>query len=238
MGRYTLTMETYDNQTVNVRFNEAGKMTSKVSLKTIDKFTTETTDENDLLKKLKVNLKIKNIDITYIFNKEIRTTPIAYNDKKDLAKIKMISNSAIDTNNSVFNKVIYEFLELLEEKSFFLYAMGSDLLTIKQKEYIEMRIYYGVYTKFYEDKLKLHSSSYHQFRNILFLIEKYTLIKQNKNVPEPVTDMEEFDDHDPDEENLYSEEEKRKFQEYMDSLPDGVPDYLEEEDEMQKVKRV
>ena len=78
MGRYTLTMETYDNQTINICFKEASKMTSKVSLKTIDKFTTEAINQKDLLKRLDTDLNIKNINITYIINKGIRTTPIAY----------------------------------------------------------------------------------------------------------------------------------------------------------------
>ncbi len=238
MGRYTLTMETYDNQTINICFKEASKMTSKVSLKTIDKFTTEAINQKDLLKRLDTDLNVKNINMTYIINKGIRTTPIAYQDKKDLAKLNMNTDSTIDINNSVFNHHMYKFLELLEEKKFYAYAMCSSLLTLKQKEYIELRIYYGVYTKFNEDKLKLHSSSYHQFRNILFLMEEYMLKKQSQNIIDPVSDTEDFDNHDPDEENLYCEEEKRKFQEYMDNLPDEIPDYFDDDYEKQKVKRV
>jgi len=238
MGRYTLTMETYDNQTVNVCFKEASKMASKVSLKTIDKFTTEAANQNDLLKRLETNLNVKNINITYLYNKDVKTTPIAYGDKKDLAKLSMITDSTIDTNNSVFNRYMYKFLEMLEEKKFFSYAMSSDLLTLKQKEYIEMRIYYGEYTKFVEDKLKSHSSTYLQFRNILFLMEEYMLLKQKQTVQNVTSPCDEEDERDPDEENLYSEEEKRQFQEYMDNLPDEVPDYLDEDEEKQKVKRV
>lgn len=237
MGRYTLTMETYDNQTVNVCFKEA-KMASKVSLKTIDKFTTEASNQKDLLKRLDTDLNIKNINITYLYNKEVKIAPIAYGDKRDLTRLSMLNDSTIDINNSVFNHNMYKFLELLEEKKFFLYAMGSNLLTLKQKEYIELRIYYGIYTQFNEDKLKLHSSSYHQFRNILFLMEEYILLKQIQTAPVVASTCDEEDDHDPDEENLYSEEEKRKFQEYMDNLPDEIPDYLDEDYEKQKVKRV
>lgn len=241
MGRYTLTMETYDNQTVNVCFKEASKTTSKVSLKTIDKFTTGVANQKDLLKRLETNLNVKNINITYLYNKIVKTTPIAYEDKKDLTKLNMISDSAIDVNNSVFNRHMYKFLELLEDKKFYSYAMCSDLLTLKQKEYIEMRIYYGVYTKFIEDKLKSHSSTYHQFRNMLFLMEEYMLLKQSQNLVAAASLSEEEDERDPDEENLYSEEEKRKYQEYMDNLPDEYyddTDDMTEEYGLQKRKRV
>jgi|GEM_PF-2588215 len=240
MGRYTLTMETYDNQTVNVCFKEANKTASKVSLKTIDKFTTDVANQKDLLERLETNLNVKNINITYLYNKVIKTTPIAYRDKKDLTKLSMVTDSTIDTNNSVFNRYMYKFLEMLEEKKFFSYAMGSDLLTLKQKEYIEMRIYYGDYTKFIEDKLKSHCSTYLQFRNILFLMEEYMLLKQMQTAPIEASTYDEEDERDPDEDNLYSEEEKRKYQEYMDNLPDEFCCHgdMEEDYEMQKIKRV
>lgn len=240
MGRYTLTMETYDNQTVDVCLKEASKMTSKVSLKTIDKFTTDVANQQDLLKRLETKLNVKNIDITYLYNKAIKTTPIAYGDKKDLTRLNMITDSVIDTNNSIFNHHMYKLLELLEEKKFFSYAMCSDLLTLKQKEYIEMRIYYGVYTKFIEDKLKSHSSTYHQFRNILFLMEEYMLLKQRQNITEAASVGDEEDERDPDEENLYSDEEKRQYQEYMENLPDEYYDDrdIEEDYGRQKTKRV
>lgn len=240
MGRYTLTMETYDNQTVNVCFNEADKMASKVSLKTIDKFTTDATNQKDLLERLETNLNVKNINITYLYNKTIRTTPIAYGDKKDLTKLSMISDSTIDTSNSVFNRHMYKFLEMLEERKFFCYAMSSNLLTHKQKEYIEMRIYYGVYTSFIEDKIKSHSGTYHQFRNILFLMEEYTLLKQKKAAPNVSIICDEEDERDPDEEHLFSEEEKREYQEYMDNLPDEFYCHgdMEEDYGVQKIKRV
>lgn len=239
MGRYTLTMETYDNQTVNVCFKEASKMTSKVSLKTIDKFTTDVANQKDLLERLETKFNVKNINITYLYNKVIKTTPIAYKDKKDLTKLSMVTDSTIDTNSSVFNRYMYKFLEMLEEKNFFYYAMGSDLLTDKQKEYIELRIYYGDYRNFIEEKLKSHSSTYLRFRNILFLMEEYTLSKQKPTAPIETSVYDEEDERDPDEENLYSEEEKRKFQEYMDNLPDEYycHDDIEDDYEMQKIKR-
>ena len=71
MGRYTLMMETYDNQTVNVCFKESSKMTSKVSLKTIDIFTSDVANQKDLLKEQeniadlkKYNMALQNIKIS------------------------------------------------------------------------------------------------------------------------------------------------------------------------------
>jgi len=238
MGRYTLTMETYDNQTVNVCFKEASKATSKVSLKTIDELTTKVTNQEDLLRRLETKFDIKNINITYLYNKTIRTTPIAYEDKKDLTKLKMIADSTIDTNNGIFNDYMQKFLKLLEEKKFFSYAMCSNLLTLKQKEYIEMRIYSDLDLKFIENKLKSHSSSYYQFRNILFLMEEYMLLKQRQNTVEVASICDDEDERDPDEENLYSEEEKIQYQEYMDNLPDEYHGDIDDEDDYKRTKRV
>ena len=234
MGRYTLSMLTYDNQTINLRFNQQGKFESKVSLRTIDSLTTHFKDKESLIARLKQNYIIEDINITYLANRMMKSTYVAYEDKKDLVKLDMIDNSNIDINNSVFNGYMYDFLHMLEDREFFLFAINSDLLTYKQKEYLELRIINGNYDKFYEDKIKSYSSSYLQFRNLLFLMEHYKIKKQLPEVQ--IQSEEEIEYYDPDEDNLYSEDEKRQYQEYMDSLPDELPDYYE--DDFEKVKRV
>lgn len=234
MGRYTLSIQTYDNQTINLRFNQQGKFESKVSLRTIDCLTTQFKDKESFIARLKQDYIIEDINITYLANKIVKNTYVAFEDKKDLTKIAMIDKSNIDVNNSVFNSHMYDFFNMLEDEKFFVFAINSDLLTYKQKEYIEVRIVDGNYDKFYEDKIKNYSSSYLQFRNILFLMELYKMKKQLPKVEIPAEEDTEY--YDPDEDNLYSEEEKRQYQEYMDSLPDELPDYYD--DDFEKVKRV
>lgn len=234
MGRYTLSLQTYDNQIINLRFNQQGKFESKVSLRTIDSLTTQFKDKESFIARLKQDYIIEDIKITYLANKIVKNTYVAFEDKKDLTKIAMIDKSNIDVNNSVFNGHMYDFLDMLEDEKFFVFAINSDLLTYKQKEYIEVRIVDGNYDKYYEDKIKSYSSSYLQFRNILFLMELYKIKKQLLKVEIPA--VEDIEYYDPDEDNLYSEEEKRQYQEYMDNLPDELPDYYD--DDFEKVKRV
>ncbi len=234
MGRYTLSLQTYDNQIINLRFNQQGKFESKVSLRTIDSLTTQFKDKESFIARLKQDYIIEDIKITYLANKIVKNTYVAFEDKKDLTKIAMIDKSNIDVNNSVFNGHMYDFLDMLEDEKFFVFAINSDLLTYKQKEYIEVRIVDGNYDKFYEDKIKSYSSSYLQFRNIIFLMELYKIKKQLLKVEIPA--VEDIEYYDPDEDNLYSEEEKRQYQEYMDNLPDELPDYYD--DDFEKVKRV
>lgn len=239
MGRYTLTMQTYGNQSIKMPFNENGRKATKVSLWTIDKLTTDSKNEEDFLNSIGKCQKVNDVTITYLNNRELKSVPVAYQDKKALTEVTLNKENKINIDNNVFKKNIYMFLQKLEDRNFFEFSMNSSLLTDKQKEYITIRIEYGNYKKFYEDKIITHSSSYRQFRNILFLIEEYELMKMNKCLEKEST-TEPEDEHDPDLDHIYSEEEKQEFQAYLDNLPDEIPDYIlmDTEDEKQKVKRV
>ena len=159
--------------------------------------------------------------------------PVAYSDKKVLSRVKLQKGSSININNSVFQSVMYEFLSRLDSreekyKDFYRFAMESNLLNLKQKEYISRRIANGDYTSFCEQEIHKLSSPYRQFRNILFLMEEYDMIYQNpekEEVEEEIDDIDK-DYDDPDKEGFFSEEEKKAYQEYMDNLPEENYEYV------------
>lgn len=222
MGRYTLVMDTLDKQRVSINLSESGKTKSKVSLKTIDDLTTQTVSPEELAIKLNVKGKASGFKITYISNKVCLSLPIAYSDKRLLSRVKLQGGSNINVDNAVFRSVMYDFLRKLESKDshnqdFYRFAMESSLLNSKQKEYILRRISSGDYTEFCESKIRAHSSTYRQFRNILFLMEQYDMRYKPK---EEVDLSYEEDDYDPDKEGFFTEEEKKAYQEYLDNLPD------------------
>lgn len=233
MGRYTLVMDTFEKQKIAISLKEGSKKKTKVSLKTIDDLTTQVPSASELAKSLNIRKNVSEFRVTYISNKMCLSLPVAYSDKKVLSRVKLQKGSNINVNNSVFQSIMYEFLSRLDSreekyKDFYRFAMESNLLNLKQKEYISRRIASGDYTSFCEQEIHKLSSPYRQFRNILFLMEEYDMIYQNpvkEEVAEEIDDIDK-DYDDPDKEGFFSEEEKKAYQEYMDNLPDENYEYV------------
>ena len=221
MGRYTLTFETFDKQKINIEFKKNNKSASRVPLKTIDDLTTKVNSKEELANLL--NLKeISKVKITYIYRQQEKTIPIAYSDKKVLSEVKTIDDNNISLSNTIFIKYMYEFLKLLEKKDFYNKIMSSDSISDKQKEYIYKRIKAGDYSLFCTEKIYEHSSSYRQFRNILFLVAGYKEMLTLQNEKKVDTDE---DDYDPDKDGFMDYDEKIKYQEYLDNLPADSYEY-------------
>lgn len=223
MGRYTLTMETFNRQIVTINLLEDNQYKEKVSLRTIDKYTTKSTSRDDLIKRINSNEKIKSIKITYIQNGMIKEVPLAYKDKSKLNDVKLEKGSNISLSNTVFQSTMSKLLDLLNKRDFFSLALNSSLLTLKQKEYIEKIFVDGEYSEFNKNKLYSYSAPYRQFRNILFLIEQYEVHKKIEEERKVTIE----DDEDDYEDVWLSEEEKEKYEQYLESLPDGIPDYMD-----------
>lgn len=226
MTKYSLVMETFDKQTIKINFLEKNKLTNEVSLKTIDEYTTTTSSREELLKKINSNEKIKSIKITYVIDDWIRQVPLAYNDKNKLNEINFKHGSHIDENNRVFKNTMSKLMELLKKDDFYIYAMESDLLTSKQKEYIEIIFKSVKYNQFNYSKFYSYCNSYRNFRDILFLIEKYEMLVLANQEKKTVI-IEEIDDEDDHEDVLFDEDEKKRYQQYLDNLPDNLPPYID-----------
>lgn len=179
MGRYKIAVIDINNNKTYLRFKVNGSYTEHLPLVLIDRFTVKSKDVEDLKRRLYEISgndlgKIFDIKITYEYNGETRTVPLAFSDKEFLGLMKMETESEISLNSVYFVSKMSEFIKLIDkEGSFYTYLMSSNKLLEKQKEYIEKRVFQKDYSVFSEQKLRSHCSKYRQFRDILFLIDDY-----------------------------------------------------------------
>lgn len=176
MEKASLIIETNDNKFKAVNLKEEGKKTSKLELHTIDAYTSNFNNKEELIKNLShLNPDIIK-DVYVLYNDKIQE--IAYNNVETLAFLD-VSNGKINNENKEFKKAFYNFLNNLENKEFYNYIINSNINN-KLKKALKKRIESGDYNTMLLNEISLYLENYNTFRNIQILIIEYKLeiIKQ------------------------------------------------------------
>ena len=220
VGRYSLEVmkekRTGGYDIITVPFNINGKEVTKLPLKDIDDYTTQFPDLKTLNEKLGYK-GINTIIITYMFRGSKNSLDIAYDSKRMLHNLDMVSDSSININNSYYQMMMNRFISYLDDDYFVDRALKTLRLSPKQKELI---FEYGVNRNHMDSiayEIKRESSGYKQFRDILFLIEYYekrmatqAAIEEERKARE----IDEYDDdYEPDKEAFISVEERARYNE-------------------------
>jgi len=232
VGRYSLKVGFNNLPSVIIDIPENGKLKEKTSLMAIDSYTIGK-EPSYLLKTLDFNQAIINnktkLYISYISNGyEKRLDPI-FNNSHDLKSISDNNERKINIKNSKFlNFMNNVFLPLLEDPRFIVFLKGKNFLTLKLSEWINNYLYNEYENEFCYFKILEYASNYKQFRSLIIGVELYnnpnylkqSIVKYEKPNYERFVLSKMNDEIDPDEQfGLYSEEELRKYADYMDSLP-------------------
>lgn len=218
MGRYTL----------NINGEPIERFTN-VSLNEIDRFTTSYDSISDILEALdRKDIKgVKNLKISYFVDKMQKQLDVSLDDKEDLKNINDQPSGKIDYTNRVFLRHTNNFCEKIRnDKEFYKFVMKSNLLNLKIKQYIELDCHNN--NVFYDNKIKEYLGSYLQFRNVLFLLEEYEWIKIGKDIYDQKSEEVSDKENNPLLEEGFTKEELKKYQTYMDNLPDD--DYMRSDD--------
>lgn len=228
MGRYTLKVRLDNNQTITVNLTDNGVLKEKVSLMTIDNYTIGN-NPRYILKNLGFNeAELKGNEscyISYISQGKEKNLNVLFNDAHNIKKIansneRLISN----TNPTLINFIDNTFLPLASEEKFINFLKKNHFITAKLEEWLREYIDGECDLDFCYSKIIEHSANYKQFRGLVVGVELY----KNHHFLEPKKDedfleqeIEDDIDHDKDF-GLYSEEELRKYAEYLESLPEEI----------------
>lgn len=242
MGRYTLKVK-LNNQIITVNLADNGILREKVSLMTIDSYTIGNHPKY-ILKELgfsEANLKgNEKFYISYLSQGKEKKLNVLFNDTHNIKDLSDKNERIIKPNNPILVEFINNtFLPLAVEKNFREFLKKHNLITAKLEQWVEDYLNGSIDLKFCYSKILEHSANYKQFRGLVvgaevyknhdFLIPKEVLNEEIKEVHNQrdtslyrrfiLPDLEK--DIDPDASfALYSEEELRRYSEYLDSLPD------------------
>lgn len=188
--------------------------------------------------------------ISYMSNGQEKRLNTIFKDSHDLKSISDKGERKIDIGNSNFYRFINNvFLPMITNRKFYKFLKDKDLIGYKLDEWVYNYLNDYYKADFCIEKIKEYASEYKQFRALILGVELYkdpnfinpikpkTQSEDEKNDFESFEPIEEIDDErpyyhkyafsglnddmDPDRMfALYSEEELRAYDEYLNSLPD------------------
>lgn len=241
MGRYTLKVNVPGYGNFDVAVPEQGMEKMKVSLTSIDSFTIGKSADA-ILKQL--DFKDANVKgresfyVSYISQGEEKRLNTIFQDAHGLKKIASKNERKINVENSVFCEFIEKtFLPMITSQKFHQFLKSNSLISYKLDEWILNYLHDDYNLDFCYSKIKEYASDYKQFRGLVLGVELYKNNIISNPIKEEKTDKTEEpdrpyykryvlsknndeDDIDPDRLfGLWSEEELRKYDEYLDNLP-------------------
>ena len=132
MGKYSLIVEDELSIKTKVIFIKDNKKSTRTNLLTIDAFTTNFINSNELGIYLKNKIKnINTIKCIYIVDNNNNIKDIAYSDKSILNKISLIENK-INTNTHVYKELLFTLLKEIENNDFFNYIINRIDIDLSQ----------------------------------------------------------------------------------------------------------
>lgn len=176
MERASLIIETEDNKYKPVTLKEEGKKTSKLELHTIDAYTSNFNNKEELIENLShLNPEVIK-DVHVLFNDKIQE--IAYSNLEVLAYLDVLDGK-INSDNRDFKKSLYNFLNNLENKEIYNYLINSNI-NKKLKKAIKKRIESGDYSNTLVCEISYYLENYNTFRDVQLTLTDYklTMIKQ------------------------------------------------------------
>lgn len=229
MGRYTLKANMNDRIEFSIKVFDGEKLREKVSLMAIDYYTSDKS-LYDLLKEvefehvfLKGNIKFY---ISYFAKGEERRIDAIFMDSYGLKEIASIGNRQISIQNKIFlNFIDNIFLPLIIKEEFRQFLKSHRLIGYKLIEWISKYLSKDYSLDYCHNKILEYASEYYQFRNLILGVELYNKVFINKPVLREEKLYSErfalqYQDDDPDRcFGLFTEEELRKYGEYLDNLP-------------------
>ena len=176
MGRYTLILE---SDLEGKKIIEVGGV-KKTSLKKIDLVTTQTKSKEDLLDMLECDIDGGfDFYITYRQDKKEKRLPIAYDNKRKLANVRMDNESFVNIEDVYFKQILKTFLEAIKRPRYMKILESDRVLTAKLDEYVDIWMHEDQ-SEFTRGKVSYYMSSYKQLREIIFSFEKYNEMNKQK----------------------------------------------------------
>lgn len=182
MNKYSLIVVSEGKEIEIVIKNDKVKST-KLNLRCIDLYTTKFNCREDLLYDIQTRFPdIINIDSIYI-KLDNKYEPIAFNDKEVLCNVECNYNQ-VNQDDQNFKSIIYNFLNMLEDKEFYKFLLKSKFINELEKEFIKERIEGGDYSNHLLYQIISSFSCYEDLRNLMFTMDKFNIYILNKQLKE------------------------------------------------------
>lgn len=194
-GRYTLKyMSVYNWQTTSIPLRFEGEMKTNVPLTTIDAFTSNFSDEKELLSYLQnrgYNFFDGNFQIEYKYKGKIRTTSLIFNDQETLVKLanENVGKYHVTADawfhsyeENFMHKILtdQELCEFLKNNHYVWEVLITDIKELflhKSSGYLE-----GIFEK--QKTIKRQLVKYKTIRDIEVGIKKYEQSKEKETIEE------------------------------------------------------
>lgn len=182
MNKYSLIVVSEGKEIEIVIKNDKVKST-KLNLRCIDLYTTKFNCREDLLYDIQTRFPdIINIDSIYI-KLDNKYEPIAFNDKEVLCNVECNYNQ-VNQDDQNFKSIIYNFLNMLEDKEFYKFLLKSKFINELEKDFIKERIEGGDYSNHLLYQIISSFSCYEDLRNLMFTMDKFNIYILNKQLKE------------------------------------------------------
>ena len=182
MNKYSLIVVSEGKEIEIVIKNDKVKST-KLNLRCIDLYTTKFNCREDLLYDIQTRFPdIINIDSIYI-KLDNKYEPIAFNDKEVLCNVECNYNK-VNQDDQNFKSIIYNFLNMLEDKEFYKFLLKSKFINELEKDFIKERIEGGDYSNHLLYQIISSFSCYEDLRNLMFTMDKFNIYILNKQLKE------------------------------------------------------